>query len=78
MTRVRNTRFIRRPEHHVIVKSRRDRPATKFVDVGAEFIDVKELTRRAAVSARKLKMRTRKSLEKRTALAAMQKELHRR
>jgi len=52
---------------------RKDGPATKFVDVGAEFVDAKELTKRASVAARKSRIRARKALEKRVALNAMRR-----
>lgn len=71
MRGVPNTQFIRRPKHHVLMRYRKDRPATKFVDVGAEFIDVKELAKRAKVAARKSSIRARKASEKKAALQAM-------
>lgn len=71
MRSVPDTQFIRRPKHHVLMMYRKGRPATKFVDVGAEFIDVKELTKRDKIAARKSSIRARKALEKKVALQAM-------
>jgi hypothetical protein len=68
MKRVPDTQFIRRRKSRVLVKLRKHRPSTKFVDVGAEFVDVKELTKRASVAARKSSIRAKKALEKRAAL----------
>jgi hypothetical protein len=63
-----NTRFIRRPKNDVLVKYRKYRPATKFVDVGAEFINVKELTKRTLTAARKARLRGRRAAQKTAAL----------
>jgi len=60
LRRTPNTQFIRRPKNRVLVKNRKNRPATKFVDVGAEFIDVKELTKRASAAARKSRIRAKR------------------
>ena len=57
-----DTQFIRRPKHRVMTKNRKDRPPTKFVDVGAEFVDVKEVTKRISVAARKSSIREKKAL----------------
>jgi len=73
MKSVPNTRFVRRPKQRVLMRSRKNRPATKFVDVGAEFIDIKELAKRALVAARKSSIRARKALKKKAGLQAMRR-----
>jgi hypothetical protein len=73
MRSVPNTQFIRRPQRRVLMRERRNRPATKFVDVGTEFIDVKEIAKRASVAARKSSIRARKALEKKASLNALRR-----
>jgi len=65
-----NSRLITRPKNPILIKHRKGRPATKFVDIGAEFIDVAELNKRAAVAERKARIRVKKAQEKRLTLGA--------
>ena len=73
MGNVPRSRLITRPRHRILLMHRKNGPATKFVDVGAEFVDAKELTKRASVAARKSRIRARKALEKTAALNAMRR-----
>ncbi|KAJ3507914.1 hypothetical protein NLJ89_g6037 [Agrocybe chaxingu] len=59
--------FLKRPSKPVFVKSRLNRPSTKFVDVGAQFMDIDERIKRIAVSDRKARIRASKAAEKKLA-----------
>ncbi|KAF9532089.1 eukaryotic mitochondrial regulator protein-domain-containing protein [Crepidotus variabilis] len=64
MKQVPDTKFIRRPSRSAILKARSGKTPTMFVDVGAEFMDVRDIFKRAASSRRKAAMRARKSVQK--------------
>ncbi|CAA7268041.1 unnamed protein product [Cyclocybe aegerita] len=59
--------FLKRPNKPVFIKSRLNRPSTKFVDVGAQFMDIDERIKRIAVSDRKARIRARRAAEKKLA-----------
>ncbi|PPR06602.1 hypothetical protein CVT24_001787 [Panaeolus cyanescens] len=57
MPHVPQTAFIRRPRHAEFVVKRNTGPTTKFLDVGARFMDVDERKRRDAIADRKSRIR---------------------
>jgi len=73
MGNVPRSRLITRPKHRILLRSRKNGTATRFVDIGAEFVDVKELTKRASVAARKSRIRAKKASGKIAALHAMRR-----
>lgn len=68
-----DSHIIMRPKNRILVKNREDRPATKFVDIGAEFVDVTALTKRAAVAERKARLRAKKAEKRKLRLESTQR-----
>ena len=64
MHRIPDTEFIKTPTYKVLTLTRQSRPTTRFVNVGSAFMNARELAKRQVVSQRKLRIRTRKKLEK--------------
>jgi len=70
MTHVPATEFVKRPKSDVFVRWRNDRPATKFIDVGAQFIDADDRRKRIIVSQRKSRIRATRSGEKKLLISS--------
>lgn len=66
MKQVPDTKYIRRPSRRGILKTKMGKPHMMFVDVGAEFVDIRDITKRANLAKRKVVMRSRRAERKRS------------
>ncbi|EDR15263.1 uncharacterized protein LACBIDRAFT_301316 [Laccaria bicolor S238N-H82] len=64
MPRIPDTEYLKRPKEPVQIFEKPGRPAFKFVDVGAKFMDVDERIHRMTTAGRNSKRRLQRSVQK--------------
>jgi len=63
--------FITRPKSRILMKYRKSKPSTRFVDIGAEFVNIRDLSKRLIAAARKSRIRIKKAQNKKRELEAL-------
>lgn len=63
--------FITRPKSRILMKHRKSKPSTRFIDIGTDFINVRDLGKRMVAAARKSRMRAKKAQNKKRELEAL-------
>ena len=66
--------FIARPKSRILMKYRQSKPSTRFVDIGTELINVRDLSKRMVTAARKSRMRVKKAQNKQRDLEALRQK----